>query len=202
MKLTSGQKLTYDAEGTDEQCRCPHVPPKSGVTWGHGYDCWLKSSSKILGDLLSVGIDREMAYIFSQCSGLRGRLARVWLRDSGLDQEVMTPSQQVALFLISYREMENSARLLYSKPSCRTGYGWILTWDSLLQPIRDIIVDLRFRGDWIPSSRKFLADAIRSNSVQVFAEAMDTFSFWRLRMGVPKDRHKRRIQFLKEGHSE
>ena len=198
--MTPGQQLTRDSEGTYDQCAKAHVPTRSsGLTLDGGYDCWLKSQSKILGDLISARLPRKVAYHFSHASGLRGRCAKQWLENSEYSQFEMSPEQQNKLFSISYAEMEESARKLYEKPDCCKEYGWILTWDNLLQPIRDIIIDLRFRGDWTPKTRKWLAAAVKNNNLEVFAGAMSSWQYWRMRRRVPKDRFRRRKEFLKGG---
>jgi len=195
--MTPGQILTKDAEGTYKQCAKAHVPTNSsGLTLDGGYDCWLKSPSKVLGDLTMAGLPSDVAYHFSHAAGLRGRCAREWLHNSEHNQFKMTPEQQDKLFAISYTEIKKSAMELYSKSDCRRDYGWILTWDNLLQPIRDIIIDLRFRGDWVPSTRKWLAAAVRSNKLEIFAEAMSSWQYWRMRRRIPKDRFKRRKEFI------
>lgn len=200
MILTPGQELTYWAEGTNEQCKYPHVPAwwkyNSGVTLNHGYDCRDKKPDKIMADLLRARVSQPIAYQFAQASGLKGRKAHKWLLEKGLDEFEMGPVQQMNLFSISYNEIEADAKRIYSKPGCRKAYGWILTWDNLIQPVRDIIIDLRFRGDWTPSTRRWLAAAVRSNNLRIFTEAISSWQYWRLRRRVPEDRFRRRKEFL------
>jgi len=199
--MTPGQRLAYDAEGTDAQCQYPHVPGwwqyNSGVTWGHGYDMRDKKPTKIIADLLKAGISSSIAYEFAQAAGLKGRKAYNWLLDKGLDECFMTAGQQQRLFVISYEEIRASAKRIYSKHGCRKAYGWLLLWEDLQQPIQDIIIDLRFRGDWTPKTRRWLADAVRSNNLEIFSRAMRSKQYWRLRRRVPKDRFKRRVGFLR-----
>ncbi len=192
--MTPGQKLTRDSEGTYKQCQHPHVPSRnSGVTWGFGYDMKEKDRDKIMADLLRIKVPHDTAYRFAQAYGRKGKKARKWLIDQGLDEKVLSYEQMNHLFFISYQEMKKDARELYSKQGCKDAYGWILTWNNLLQPIRDIIVDLRYRGDWTPKTRKWLAGAVRSNNLEVFAKAMSSRWYWRR---VPKDRFRRRKEYL------
>jgi len=199
--MTPGQKLTYDAEGTDLQCKYPHVPGwwiyRSGITLWRGYDCRDKKPTKIIADLLKAGIEQSIAYEFAQAAGLKGKVAHDWLLNSGLDEYEMTPKQGIALFQISYSEIEASAKRIYSKQGCRDAYGWIIIWEELNSKIRDVIIDLRFRGDWTPSTRKHLALPIRSNYLPSFAEAMGKKVYWMGLRRVPRDRFHRRVNFLK-----
>ena len=199
-EMTPGQKLTFACEGTYRQCKKPHVPSEnSGITLDGGCDLAMKSQSTILGLLIGIDVPYNMALLFSEGNGLRGQAAKNYLLDEGLDDFELTPEQHDKLFLKVYGKIEARARRLYSKDGCRKAYGWIRTWDNLLQPIREMITDLTFRGDWTPKTRQWLAEAVKSNNLEVFTGAMSSWQYWRVRRGVPKDRFRRRVAFLKGG---
>ena len=104
-------QLTFDAEGQEQRnryfSRSPHVPgPASGITIGRGYDLGLRSASEIIADLTAAGIDRAVAERFGEGRGYKGQKARNFIKQLQLDQIEITPRQQHALFLITYKELE------------------------------------------------------------------------------------------------
>lgn len=195
-ELTKGQIFTRDCEGTYDKCDHPHVPStNSGVTLGFGCDLAARSHDEIYNLLRRVGVSKEDAYTFKDASGLRGNDAKQFLEDEGLEDFHLDHYQIDMLFQFTYGEIEKSARRIYSKPGCEEKYGWILSWHELKQKIRDIIIDLRYRGDWTPNTREFLAIPIRENDLRKLTSAMSDEDFWNR---VPKDRFQRRIKYLGE----
>lgn len=46
-------------------------------------------------------------------------------------------------------------------------------WDKLNQYIRDLVVDLKFRGDYTSSSRKFIQQSIADNDLDEFKKSCE-----------------------------
>ena len=69
-------------------------------------------------------------------------------------------------------------------------------WDALSQVIRDIIVDLRYRGDYTGSTRQKVQPVIVANSVARLKTLMRNNAFWRDTVGVPANRFRRRVEFI------
>ena len=197
--VPAGQ-LTFDAEGLEKRgpffSRKAHVPSDtSGVTLGRGYDMKTKSAEKIEQELISSGIDPELAKRFGAATGLSGDGGRQFIRDQGLDSVEITPAQQKALFQISYSELEQDVVRLCNKPDVVETYG-ATDWDNLEPRIRDVVVDLRFRGDYSPATRKVAQKTIASGKLDAFLVIMSDKNFWQGDRGVPSDRFKRRRDYL------
>ena len=71
----------------------------------------------------------------------------------------------------------------------------VCKWDELHASIRDLIVDLKYRGDYTESSREHIQALIVANDVAGLAKAMADKSIWK---NVPPDRFERRKTFMAE----
>jgi hypothetical protein len=190
--------VTYDCEGVESpgspfHSRVLHVPGgASGVTIGRGYDMGRKSRAKVEGDLLAAGVPAADAREIAKGAGLTGAQARAF-RDAHKGFSI-NPEVQLRLFDISYREEEAEVRRISNGDSCRKTYGAV-DWDKLHPAILDIFVDLKFRGDWSPATRKFCQKHLVNNDLKGLADCMKTKANW---TGVPADRFKRRNDYLTE----
>lgn len=195
MTITKG-KLTYDAEGMEGgpyHSWVLHVPgSSSGLTIGRGYDMKEKSSDKIRSDLTKAGVDARNAAMLSQASGLAGDKARQFIADHGLKEFEISMQVQETLFDATYEEIANDVKRICSKADCIKAYGPV-DWDTLDDGIRDVLVDLRFRGDYTPGSRKLIQKHVSANDRQAFTEALSKRSDW---INVPEDRFRRRVAYL------
>lgn len=188
--------VTFDSEGVESpgsrfHSRVLHVPSdSSGVTIGRGYDMKLKKAAKIEAELVSAGVSAADAKALRKAAGLSGAKARAF-RDA---HKSFTISQetQVELFDISYREEEAEVKRISAKPDCVAAFGKV-DWDSADPAIRDIFVDLKFRGDYTPASRKRVQKLLVDNDLAGLAAAMKKKANW---AAVPADRFKRRNDFL------
>ncbi|HMY40558.1 MAG TPA: hypothetical protein PK011_14635, partial [Marinagarivorans sp.] len=73
-------------------------------------------------------------------------------------------------------------------------YGQV-DWIKLDSSIKDIAIDLKFRGDYTPASRKLIQKAIADNDLAEFKKQLKNAVNW---PNVPKDRFDRRVKFLDE----
>ena len=72
-----------------------------------------------------------------------------------------------------------------------------IEWDPLQEKIKEILVDLKYRGDFRPTkSTKAMQDlkqAVKKNSLAKLKKLMGTRTLWRK---VPYDRFKRRKDYV------
>ena len=187
-------QLTFNAEGTEGgrfHSRRPHVPDEnSGLTIGRGYDLKTKPAAQIVTDLTSAGLSQTEATRYSGAAGLHGSAAREF-RDGHALVEI-TPQQQKELFLRSYDAAAADVRRICEKPDVVSTYG-TTDFDHLNPLIRDILVDLRFRGDYSGATRQFVQPCVVANDLECMRRVMSDRSRW---PNVPRDRFRRRVEYL------
>jgi hypothetical protein len=190
--------VTFDSEGVEQpgskfHSRVFHVPTaSSGLTIGRGYDMKEKAKAKIAADLAAAGVAPADAKKISAAAGLSGQAARNFVAANGLSDFSISHETQVKLFEISYREEEAVVKRISAKPDCVAAYGKV-DWDKVHPAIRDIMVDLKFRGDYTSASRKLVQKLLATNDLAGLKKAMAAKANW---AGVPADRFKRRNDFL------
>jgi hypothetical protein len=188
-------RLTFDAEGQEGgrfHSRHFHVPSSSsGLTIGRGYDMKLRRKSDIRDDLLAAGVDPAKAALISQAAGLQGDRAEEFIEENELEDFEITPEQQLGLFEVEYARQESDTRRLATKADVTRVYG-ATDWDSLHEGIKEILVDLRFRGDYTPASRRFLQVHVANNDTGAFSQQVCDPDNW---PNVPRDRFERRKAF-------
>ena len=160
-------QLTFDAEGSETRgryfSRVPHVPgPWSGVTIGRGYDMKEKSGDKIRSDLIAAAVDPETAEKLASASSLSGDQAKKFIRAHKLDQIEINPEQQKKLFIATYDELEKDVIRICSKADVVQRYG-ACNWEDVQPVIRDVVVDLRYRGDYTGKTRRKIQNKGKSN---------------------------------------
>jgi hypothetical protein len=191
--------FTFDCEGMEapgnqNHSRVLHVPDdKSGVTIGRGYDMKDRIRADIVADLVSAGVPAADAKEIAKASRLAGADARAF-RDAHKGFSI-TPEIQLKLFEISYSEKEASLREISDRADCVQAYGKVV-WDKLHPAVYTIFVDLRFRGDWYPGTRKFCQRYLVNNDLQGLAECMKSHVYWQAVVIQAPDRFKRRNDFL------
>lgn len=188
--------LTWCAEGSGDPLspyfsRFPHVPGlASGVTIGRGYDMKLRSREEILSDLQSAGVSRSTALALSLGAQLSGQKARAFAQsyqDAPLGAE-----QERVLFETTWQRMYDDVQRISERAATVSAYGRI-PWTSLDPRITDILVDLRYRGDYTPRSREFIQGFAASNDLARVTAAMCDRDLW---PGVPSERFHARCRFL------
>ena len=66
-----------------------------------------------------------------------------------------------------------------------------------IQPIiRDVVVDLKYRGDYISETRRKIQKAVADNDLAAFTTAMRDDNYWMGEMNVPEDRFCRRCKYI------
>lgn len=193
-KVEKGQ-LTFDAEGMEGgryHSRHAHWPGgNSGVTIGRGYDMGSRTSASVFSDLTAAGVPANVAEQYSAGAGLKGSSAGTWVTNNRDGIAQITPEQQNSLFSKTYAEQEAEVRRISEKPDAVKKYGAVC-FDNLDPKIRDSLVDLKYRGDYTPTTRKFLQKAAADNDAEAFGKEMQDRSNWG---NVPADRLNRRVDY-------
>ena len=188
-------RLTFDAEGQEGgpyHSRKFHVPSmSSGVTIGRGYDMKERTKSQVRDDLLSAGLETAQAALISQAAGLSGAKAEEFIAENNLENFELINESQLALFGIEYQRQADDTKRLATKADVTEAYGRT-DWDALNPVIREVLIDLRFRGDYTPSCRKFLQKHVAANALAAFVVEIGNRDRW---PNVPQDRFDRRKRY-------
>lgn len=192
-------QITFDVEGAEGgryHSRHPHVPGQwSGVTIGRGYDMKARSEDGIREDLLNSGVTVAKARKLAQCAGLQGSSAEAVIKRLGISDLQITPAQQQSLFVLSYQEIEGDVIRICKKYDVVKKYGET-RWDELDSLIRDIVVDLRYRGDYTPNTRQKIQPIIVSNDLEALRSQLTDKKYWVGERSVPLDRFRRRVSYV------
>ena len=195
LKVDKGQ-LTFDAEGTEGgafHSRKASVPSKSsGLTIGRGYDMKEKTAKKIEADMKGAGVAEKDAKVFARSAGLSGTAAEKFLADHKLELVEISKEQQKKLFVATYDELEADVKRICAKDDVVAKYG-NTDWDKLNVKIREVLVDLRYRGDYHTESRMKIQALVAKNDLPGFTKVLSDKEAWK---GVPKDRFERRKTYL------
>ena len=108
-----------------------------------------------------------------------------------LDFEVM-PEAQKKLFKISYDFESSEAKRICTKADTVKKYG-STDWNSLNSVIKDLVIDLKFRGDYTPKVRETIQKSIAENDLATFSKHIKDSQLW---SRVPADRFNRRVKHL------
>ncbi|MFQ2471342.1 pesticin C-terminus-like muramidase [Aeromonas caviae] len=215
-----------DVETSMYFSRHPHVPNNrgvvigaSGVTYGRGLDlgqisigelnklttaisdnCKPLSSSMLQWLTGAVGLQRQAAYDYA--IAINNLVPR--------NEQTLTRKQQHYLFNEIYLKLEAIAKRTVENPKgTRTRAApngidldpeRIISWTALPQNIKDLLIDLTFRGDNRPSTREFfipdLIESIKNNDEFSALKENIKSNRWKETYKVPLDRHQRRCNYL------
>ncbi len=182
LTVPKGQ-LTFQSEGNDSDgsiyfTRVPHVPNnngvvigESGITFGRGLD---------LGSRTATEVSKLFSEVAKHCKPLSSALLE-WLKGGAnlkgqkaydyyktLNQKVpkveqhLTRKQQHFLFLEIYPFYEKETERLLTKADVRSTYDKnnSIVWDNLPNNIKDVLVDVTYRGDNKPATRKIIIPSL------------------------------------------
>ena len=188
--------VTWDAEGTEGgrfHSRTLSVPSdSSGLTIGRGYDMKERSAATLATDLSAAGVPAADAARISKAAGLSGAAARTFIADQQLGSFEISKVAQVALFMTTYNALKADVARICAKPDVVAAFG-ACDLAKTDRAIVDILVDLRFRGDYTGTSRGLVQKAAAKNDLAGFATALQNPANW---PNVPRDRFNRRAAFL------
>ena len=104
---------------------------------------------------------------------------------------------QLKLFEITYIEEESETKRLCTKTDVEGKYGKC-DWVNLNPAIKEILVDLKFRGDYHSEAREKIQKIVSENNIEDFLKKLSDKSIWK---NVPKDRFDRRVKYFKEHYT-
>ena len=154
LKVSKGQ-LTFDIEGDERYrdadksffSRRPHWPGKtSGVTIGRGFDLGQQFDTK--ETMQEVGIEEPLLSWLAGAEGLRAKEADKYVKDmpENIKGYCITRKQQKDLFMKIIGKYEGWAKDISTKIRYE-GMKKPLEWDTLSNPVKEVLVDMQYRGD-------------------------------------------------------
>lgn len=203
--------LTFRAEGNNlkssrDYSRKIHWPGNasscgknnSGVTIGRGFDLGDRTKISALLTLKKAGIEKGKAEAISEGAKLKGCAAYYFvLKNRTLINEI-TEKQQLNLFVLTYEELKKDVERICKKKKTINDFHPNpqilpdLAWDNIPDRIKEILIDLRYRGDYDLRARKHIQKMAYEGDLKGFGKALSDRSLW---MDVPKDRFKRRVDY-------
>ncbi|MBQ4839626.1 pesticin C-terminus-like muramidase [Pseudoalteromonas luteoviolacea] len=196
IQLPNIGQFTFEQEGQEGgpyHSRTLHVPSQSsGLTIGRGFDLKHRSAQQIVEQLLQAGVAFDDAHKLAKASGLHGSEAKEFIAEHGLQGFEVSPKEQVNLFEQTYEVMAKDVKRICDKADCVEVYGPV-DWVNLHHKIKDILIDLRYRGDYTPATRKRIQRYVAQNDLQAFSKEMSDKELWHK---VPIERFKQRLAYL------
>jgi len=190
-------QLTFDAEGQEGgayHSRVAHWPGgNSGVTIGRGYDMGHRSWSEVYETLKGAGVPDRDAMELADGAGLRGTEARDFLKNHD-DLPEISQAAQKALFDETYAWYVADVTRISESASVVSAYGEV-DFATLDPKLLDLVVDLRYRGDYTRVTRQLVQPLMVANDVEGMARLMANQGHW---LGVPEDRFQRRKKWMEE----
>ncbi|WP_240313727.1 pesticin C-terminus-like muramidase, partial [Vibrio cholerae] len=204
LTVPKGQ-LTFDAEGNDVEgdlyfSRVIHWPGNnSGITIGRGYD--LGQQERVLSELNDARVDPELVSWLVSAQGLKGNDAHDFYNQipNNIRYKGITRKQQYMLFNYTYKLMEKDVARICMKIDTLKAYHFDSSispsdaWDSIPQIIKDVLIDLRYRGDYTPKSRRIIQRSSYKGDIDEFKKIISTKENW---VNVPHDRFERRKMYV------
>lgn len=207
LKVPRGQ-LTFDVEGNDVESsiyfsRVAHWPPvgNSGITLGRGYD--IGQQPNVRSDLESIGIaDPFLSWIVGG-QGKKQTEARDYLAAASVEirKHKISRKQQHNLFLYTYQLIEADVKRISIASGTISKYLPSMAgrgeeaWNAIDERIKDLMIDLRYRGDYKPGTRDKIQEYCYKNDFSSLKHAMADEEFWVSTYGVPPDRFNKRKDY-------
>jgi hypothetical protein len=175
------ETITYRSEGSYDPTSkfyalIPHQPTlSSGVTIGLGYDLGFRKVEQVSSMFRQAGIPWEIIQHYLPAVGLRGASARNFIAQKTLPS--LTSAQADRLFALAYGEAATDVQRICSKEDVVKTYG-ATNWQALHPQIKELLVDLRYRGDYTPLSRKLIQRAVALNDLSSIRRVMQNRNLW------------------------
>lgn len=203
LTVPKGQ-LTFDAEGNDNNdspyfSRHIHWPGGvSGITIGRGYD--LGQQNDPSSDFDFIELSQPLNNWLVELKGMSGLDAKNLYKsaDSSISDYEITRKQQYDLFVITYNRLEADVKSICQKPNTIRVYHPNpnttpeQAWNDIPEKIKEVLVDLRYRGDYTPHARSLIQRHAYSGDLSSFGQVLSNRTQW---SNVPQDRFLRRVRF-------
>lgn len=176
----------------------PHWPGGvSGVTIGPGYDMGHRSATAIKADLKTAGLPDASIDKLAQCTGLTGPSAGNWVTSNGNAVEKLTNDMSMAIFTYVYPTYVARTKGIVK--------AWGGDWDAYPQKMKEVLVDLTYRGDLAGKHQAHLSPSIKSADYRAFRTAIHDHKYWQdhtnlnnMKDGSPNGRITARSAWLPE----
>ena len=135
--------------------------------------------------------------VLAGAAGLKATKAVVYFdkNASALKAIELTREQQYLISVQALKLRADDAARLYNKYMYKIGDP---TWEKLDPKIRDLLVDLNYRGDLSAAARNKIDTAASKNDLKATCIAMGDSNFWKDMLGVPKSRYDERKELICE----
>lgn len=187
-----GQR-TFDTEGTESLgryfSRAITWPggSGSGVTIGRGYDMGHRSQLQVVRELGLAGVSRQDAETLALGAGLRGSAAAAFIRNNQDGAPILSLEAQQRLFEeVTTPETIHDIKRIFAKSDTVATYG-VVDWETLPSAAQELVFDLRYRGDYTPTTRKRLQPILASQGWHKLPDLMNDTAYWSA-LGVPRER--------------
>jgi hypothetical protein len=180
-------ELTFAAEGGKLKAVLrPHCPgSSSGVTIGPGYDMKERTAADVKADLEAAGVPSDVATKLSGGVGKSGDTAKTWISSNfpGSDA-VITAEASATLFTHVYPVYAELVRKKVSEE-------WEAPWDQLPIKMKELLVDLAFRGDmsrfkgYATKHEKLIKPKVVANDYAGFRALINDFKYWQDNTNLP-----------------
>lgn len=208
-------QLTFNSEGNDKEesiyfSRRPHVPNNngvvvgiSGVTFGRGLDLGQQSRAYINSLFLELEKDAEplsdsLKEWLLGSVGKQGALALAYCNEINnkvpKNEQLLTRKQQHFLFKAVYKHQYEVTKHVLANGVDIDDVRITADLDYFEQKIQDVLVDLTFRGDNAPRTRRYFIKDL-NESRQAFINNLSN-THWRTAFGVPRERFDARKDYL------
>jgi murein DD-endopeptidase MepM/ murein hydrolase activator NlpD len=180
-------QLTFETEGGKLTAVLrPHCPGNtSGVTIGPGYDMKERTSADVIADLEAAAVPKDVAEKLAGGVGKSGDTAKTWITENypGKDA-VITTEASSNLFTHVYPTYAELVRKKVSEE-------WLAAWDQLPLKMKEVLVDLAFRGDmsrfkgYATKHEKLLKPPVVANDFAAFRKVITDYEYWRDNTNLP-----------------
>jgi hypothetical protein len=144
-----------------------------------------------------VGMLRQDAEYLSQGAGLRGNAAAQFIRKNINSAPILTLEAQRRLFEeITTPETINDIKRIFAKSDTVAAYGTV-DWESLPRSAQEVVFDLRYRGDYTPTTRRRLQPILANQEWHKLPELMNDTAYWS-GIGVPRERIAARARMAED----
>jgi hypothetical protein len=152
---------------------------------------------QVVSELRNAGMSLKDATFFGDAAGLRGDRAARFVKSRMVESPVLSISEQRKLFEgVTTPETIADIRRILSKPDVQATYGSV-SWENLTPYAQEVLFDLRYRGDYTPTTRRVLQPLVVSGNDEGLRAVMSDTGYW-AKLGVPADRVRARANILSE----
>jgi hypothetical protein len=177
-------ELTFGVEGgNDKKVLKVHWPDTaaSGVTLGAGYDMGGRTKAAVKADLIAAGVSADDADKLSDGAGKKGDAAKKWVEDNVATLPAITKDVAKKLYGHIYPKYVEKAQKLVKD------FGG--KWDACPTPMKEVLVDLGFRGDLVTKHEELVA-SIKASDYDAFCAVIHDLDYWQKNTNLPKQKPK------------